>query len=129
MHQNCRSPYARSLSLQKYFVDVGTFLHLVRYTSTQPPNEQRMTAPVKDIGLFQPSATNMREPDCSDVFIEAILTGVCESLSSDLESEHDIVPEWLASRLDEAFNAIASEPLPERFVTLLRQLEGVEKLR
>ena len=68
----------------------------------------------------------MREPYGSDAVIESILTGSCQTLSSDIEPE--IVPEWLADQLRLLFDNVASEPLPEAFVRLLRQLNEVEDI-
>jgi hypothetical protein len=64
----------------------------------------------------------------SDVAVEAVLTGSCESLPSDVDLEQQLVPQWLEDRLRLLSDEAAKEPLPERFVRLLRQLNQVEHI-
>ena len=44
------------------------------------------------------------------------------------EDEQVLLPEWLSEHLATLCNAITNEPLPERFVRLIRQLNEVEDM-
>jgi hypothetical protein len=82
----------------------------------------------------------MRDTDYKDAAIRRIFTGTRKTISGDIELNSILtesnpagagpvdptVPQWLEHRLQRMLGEAMQEPLPARFVRVLRQLEAGE---